>query len=101
MTFERPTLVANTKMGWKEILIYTPAFLIVMVGSAIGFFWGALGVSLAASLFFGGVADSVYLSLAVVLSGGLVGATITGFALSLVSFALTNFLTDKLNKRTP
>lgn len=100
MSFEKPTLEAKKRSSWKELLIYSPAFLIVMAGSAVGFFCGAVGVAFGTSFLLVDVADSVYLSLAVIMSGGLVGATITGLALSAVSFGLTNFLVDRLNNRT-
>lgn len=101
MRLEREIIRASTGTGWKEILVYSPAFLIMMVGSAIGFFCGALGVAYGIRLFWGNIVDSVYLPFAVVISGGIVGATITGLALSLVSFSLTDFLASRLNKRTP
>jgi hypothetical protein len=101
MRLEREIIRASTRTGWKEILVYFPAFIIMMVGSAIGFFCGALGVAYGTRLFWGHIVDSVYFSLATVISGGIIGGTFTGLALSLVSFSLTDILASRLNKRTP
>ncbi len=101
MRLERETIKANTRTGWKEMLIYSPAFLIMMVGTVVGFFCGALGVAYGTRLFWGHIVDSVYFSLATVISGGIIGGTFTGLVLSLVSFSVTDILASKLNRRTP
>ncbi len=101
MSLERQIISSNARTSWKDILVYSPAFVFMMVGSAIGFFCGALGVAYGARLFWGQFVESVYFTLAVVISGGIVGAIITGLAFSLVSFALTDFLANRLIRGAP